>query len=75
METRELLDRVYRESYARLLGGLCRWAGPDLELAEAALSDAFAEALARWESGTFPDQPVAWLWAVAKRSVMSRMRR
>lgn len=75
MEPRELVARLYRDAYASLLGGLCRLAGADLELAEAALSDAFAEALARWRRGACPERPEAWLWVVSRRRLVSRMRR
>jgi predicted RNA polymerase sigma factor len=55
----ELLHRVYREERARMLAALIRVLG-DFELAEDALQDACAAALAKWGSAP-PDDPVAWL--------------
>lgn len=68
-----VLQRVYREHRARMLAALIRVLG-DFELAEDALQDATALALRNW-GGTVPDDPVAWLLAVARNSAIDRLRR
>lgn len=46
----------------------------DFDLAEDALSDAVATALASWTEGV-PDNPAAWLLTVARRKAIDRLRR
>jgi RNA polymerase sigma-70 factor (ECF subfamily) len=55
-----------------MLAALVRALG-DFELAEDALQDACALALDRWS--TVPDDPVAWLLAVARNRAVDRVRR
>lgn len=47
----------------------------DRDLAEEAVAEAFARALARWPAATEFDSPVAWLHRVAVNEVRSRWRR
>jgi RNA polymerase sigma-70 factor (ECF subfamily) len=68
-----VLQRVYREDRARMLAALIRVLG-DFELAEDALQEACALALAKW-GDTPPDDPVAWLLTVARNSAIDRLRR
>lgn len=60
--------RVGREAYGRLVAALSvRFR--DVAAAEDALSDAFAEALARWPTAGIPASPEAWLLTVAKNQL------
>ncbi|WP_219418983.1 RNA polymerase sigma factor [Pseudonocardia nigra] len=68
------VDRVFRAERARLLAALIRGLG-DFELAEDALSEAFAAALRTWDADGVPRDPVAWLVTVARRSALDRLRR
>jgi RNA polymerase sigma-70 factor, ECF subfamily len=68
------LDRVFREDRARALAALIRGLG-DFELAEDALSEAFAKAVGHWETDGVPRDPVAWLVTVARRAALDRIRR
>ncbi len=45
-----------------------------LDLAEDALSEAFARAAARWPSAGVPDNPGGWLYTTASRLVAGRLR-
>ena len=57
-----------RSSYGKLLSILAARSG-DIVAAEDALADAFAAALAQWPLEGVPDNPPAWLLAVARRSI------
>ena len=65
---------VFREQWARILAGLIRSSG-SFELAEDALQDAFTSALAAWRDTGIPDNPAAWITAVAQRRVIDAIRR
>ena len=63
--TRDLVERVARASYGRLLSILAAQSG-DIELAEDALGDAFVRALDTWPATGVPDNPEAWLLTAAR---------
>ena len=58
-------ERAARASYGRLLAILAAQSG-DIELAEDCLADAFQRALASWPESGVPENPEAWLLAVAR---------
>ncbi|QJP17246.1 RNA polymerase subunit sigma-70 [Starkeya sp. ORNL1] len=67
-------ERVARESFGRLVAFLA--ARPrDVAAAEDALSEAFAAALRQWPERGIPDNPAAWLLAVARRRGTDAARR
>ncbi|QUQ64700.1 RNA polymerase sigma factor [Kutzneria sp. CA-103260] len=68
-----VLHEVYQRDRARMLAALIRALG-DFELAEDALQDACALALAKWGDPP-PDDPVAWLLTAARNSAIDRLRR
>ena len=57
-----------RSSYGKLLSILASRSG-DIAVAEDALADAFAAALAQWPRDGTPANPVGWLLTVARRSI------
>ena len=59
---------VARASYGKLLAILAKRCG-DIAVAEDALGDAFAAALAQWPRDGTPANPVGWLLTVARRSI------
>lgn len=59
---------------ARLVGALAR-SVHDLGLAEDLAQDALVSALEQWPQSGVPDNPGAWLMAVAKRRAIDRVRR
>lgn len=68
------LGEVHRRHWARVVAILAR-AFRDLDLAEDAAGEAFAEAVARWPSEGMPDNPGAWLVRVGRNKALDRLRR
>lgn len=67
------LDTAFRESGGRVVSALAA-AFRDLDLAEEAFADACAKAVETWGAAP-PADPAAWLYAVAKRRALDRIRR
>lgn len=65
---------VARAAYGRLLAMLASRSG-DIISAEDALSDAFVAALSTWPERGIPENPEAWLLAVAKNRRIDRVRK
>ncbi|MGH6891523.1 MAG: RNA polymerase sigma factor, partial [Dongiaceae bacterium] len=72
--TRAAAESIARRSYGKLIAFLAARTR-DVVAAEDALSDAFAAALADWPAHGVPDQPEAWLMAVARRKAVDAARR
>jgi RNA polymerase sigma-70 factor (ECF subfamily) len=72
--SREIVERLYREESGRILATLIRL-GRDFDVAEDALQDAFAKALARWPADGLPDNPAAWISCAARNALIDRLRR
>jgi RNA polymerase sigma-70 factor (ECF subfamily) len=70
----EAAQNVARASYGKLIAYLAKQTR-DVAGAEDALSEAFAAALADWPQKGVPDNPEAWLMAVAKRRIIDASRR
>ena len=68
------IEAVWRIESARLLGGLVRVVR-DVGLAEDLAQEALVVALERWPEHGIPDNPGAWLMAVAKRRAIDELRR
>lgn len=73
-DARARVDAVYRSDSRRVLATLIRVLG-DFDRAEEALSDAFAEALARWPTEGVPAHPRAWLVAAGRFRALDALRR
>ena len=73
-ETHRAIEAVWRIESARLIAGLARRVG-DVGLAEDLAQDALLAALERWPVSGVPDNPGAWLMAVAKRRGIDHARR
>jgi RNA polymerase sigma-70 factor, ECF subfamily len=69
-----VIDRVFRDEWSRVVAVLAR-SFRDLDLAEDAAQQAFAEAAASWPRTGVPDTPGAWITAVARRRAIDRVRR
>jgi RNA polymerase sigma-70 factor, ECF subfamily len=70
----EVIVTTWREQSARLVGGLLRLTR-DLDLAQDLAHDAMVAALEQWPVAGVPDNPAAWLMAVAKRRAVDHHRR
>ena len=66
---------MIRLESARLIAGLARYAGGDLDLAEELAQDAVVAALEQWPRSGVPINPGAWLMTVAKRRAVDQFRR
>jgi RNA polymerase sigma-70 factor, ECF subfamily len=69
-----IIDDVFRRESGRVLAGLIRTTG-DFELAEDALQEACARAVASWPKDGLPERPGAWLTLVARRCALDLLRR
>ena len=72
--THNAIEAVWRIESARLLGGLVRMVR-DVGFAEDLAQEALVTALERWPERGIPDNPGAWLMAVAKRRAIDELRR
>ena len=68
------VEAVWRIESARLIAALARVTG-DVGLAEDLAQDALVAALEQWPSQGVPDNPGAWLTAVARRRYVDNVRR
>ena len=73
-ETHRAIEATFRIERARLIGGLARVVR-DVDRAEELAQDALVVALAEWPRTGVPDNPGAWLMAVAKRRAIDELRR
>jgi predicted RNA polymerase sigma factor len=67
------LEQIFRAEWGRLLSMLVSRTRR-LDLAEDALSEAFARASERWPGDGVPANPAGWLYATAYRQVVGRLR-
>lgn len=67
------LEEVYRAEWGRLVSLLVSRTRR-LDLAEDALSEAFARAAQRWPADGVPANPAGWLYTTAHRQVVGRLR-
>ncbi|OUZ12458.1 RNA polymerase subunit sigma-24 [Aeromicrobium sp. PE09-221] len=70
----ELLARLHRDEWARLVAVLARQFG-DIDLAEEVAQAAMETALVRWPNDGVPRSPSAWLLTTARRAAVDRVRR
>jgi RNA polymerase sigma-70 factor, ECF subfamily len=68
------IERVFREEYGRAVAVLTRVFG-DIDTAEDAVQDAFAEAAQRWPETGLPPSPAGWIIATARNRAIDRLRR
>jgi len=73
-QARATAEAVARRHYGKLVAFLAARTR-DVAGAEDALSEAFAAALARWPTDGIPDNPEAWILAVARRKTIDAARR
>ena len=70
----EVITRVHRDEWARVVAGLARRFG-DLDIAEEAAAEAFATAVERWRADGVPPNPGGWLTTTAAHKALDRLRR
>jgi len=69
----ERVDAIYHSDSRRILATLIRLLG-DFDLAEEALQEAFAAALAQWPQSGVPANPRAWLVSTGRFKVIDELR-
>jgi RNA polymerase sigma-70 factor, ECF subfamily len=73
-ETQSVVEAVFRQESGRIIATLIRIAG-SFDLAEEAMQEAFASALVNWPAKGVPENPAAWITAVAHRKLIDHGRR
>jgi len=73
-DARAIAEKVFREESGRIIASLIRISG-SFDLAEEAMQEAFAAALANWPERGVPEKPGAWITAVANRRLIDFARR
>jgi RNA polymerase sigma-70 factor, ECF subfamily len=73
-DDRAAIEQAFRDDRSRVIAVLARAFG-DLDLAEDATQEAFAEAAAVWPEAGVPRNPGAWLTTVGRRRAIDRIRR
>ncbi len=68
------IERVFRAEYGRAVAILTRVFG-DIDIAEDAVQDAFAEAVRRWPETGLPPSPAGWIITTARNRAIDRLRR
>jgi len=68
------IERVFSQEYGRAVSVLIRVFG-DIDIAEEAVQDAFAEAVRRWPSAGVPPSPAGWIITTARNRAIDRLRR
>jgi RNA polymerase sigma-70 factor, ECF subfamily len=69
-----VLDEIYRRDWGQMLATLIRQVR-DIDLAEDALMDAFADAADQFPRDGVPDNPAAWITTAARRRAVDRLRK
>ena len=73
-DTQRTIDAVWKLESGRVIAGLTRLVR-DVGLAEEFAQDALVAALEQWPASGVPDNPGAWLMAIAKRRAIDHLRR
>ncbi|MEV6449408.1 RNA polymerase sigma factor [Amycolatopsis sp. NPDC051716] len=68
------VEAVFAAEYGRAVSVLVRVFG-DIDIAEEAVQDAFAEAVRRWPSAGLPPSPAGWIITTARNRAIDRLRR
>src|SRR4051812_29899091 len=72
--TRAEIERVFRTEHGRAVAVLIRVFG-DIDVAEDAVAEAFAQAVARWPSAGLPPSRAGWITTPARNRAIDRLRR
>jgi len=76
MQQPELIPHLFRTEFRKIAAVLCKFFGIDnLELAEDIASETFLSALENWPYKGIPENPVAWLYTVAKNKAKNHLQR
>ena len=76
VEPAQLIPHLFRTEYSKITAVLCKFLGVErMEEAEDLASDTFLAALNTWPYRGVPENPVAWLYTVAKNKTRNHLAR
>ena len=76
MQQQELIPHLFRTEYSKITAVLCKHFGlAQMAIAEDIASDTFLAAVQIWPIKGLPQQPVAWLYSVAKNKAKNYLQR
>lgn len=76
MQSSEILPHLFRNEYTKIVSVLCKHIGFErLEIAEEIASETFLTATEAWGIKGNPENPTAWLYAVAKNKAKNYLQR
>jgi len=76
MEQQELIPHLFRTEYRKITSVLCKLFGLEhMEIAEDIAADTFLAAVETWPYKGLPENPTAWLYAVAKNKAKNQLTR
>lgn len=76
MQSSEILPHLFRNEYTKIVSVLCKHIGFErLEIAEEIASETFLTATETWGIKGNPENPIAWLYAVAKNKAKNYLQR
>jgi RNA polymerase sigma factor (sigma-70 family) len=76
MQEKQLIPKLFKTEYRKIVSVLCKLFGIEhIEIAEDIASDAFLLAAETWGLKGIPDNPTAWLYAVAKNKTKDYLKR
>lgn len=76
MEQQKLIPHLFRTEFRKIAAVLCKLFGIEhIEVAEDITSETFLLALETWTYKGIPDNPTAWLYAVAKNKTRNHLHR
>src|SRR5579871_4708014 len=72
----EIIPQLFRSEHRKITSVLCKLFGIEhMEIAEDIASDTFLLAMETWSYKGIPENPVAWLYTVAKNKAKNHLRR
>jgi RNA polymerase sigma-70 factor (ECF subfamily) len=74
VDVQTIAESVFRQESGRIIATLIRISG-SFDLAEEAMQEAFASALASWPEKGVPQNPAAWITTAAHRKLIDQSRR
>lgn len=76
MQQQQLIPHLFRTEFSKITAVLCKTFGMEhIEAAEDIASETFLAALETWTYKGIPENPTAWLYAVAKNKARTYLRR
>ncbi|MGN6566728.1 MAG: RNA polymerase sigma factor [Flavipsychrobacter sp.] len=76
MADNELIPHLFRTEYRKIIAVLCKYFGfTNIEIAEDIAADTFLSASELWGMHGLPQNPVAWLYTVAKNKAKNLLQR